>query len=116
MKKILIALLIVLFATTAFAAMKNSGAKSADALIATGQGVFYGIIVSTDSTNAVTLDIYDNTSASGTKLIPTSTITTASDDRIQSITFENGVEFYKGIYVDITCAGTVGYNVYYIIK
>ena len=47
-----------------------STVKTADALIVTGQGWFYGIMCLTDGTNSVTFDVYDNTSGSGTKLFP----------------------------------------------
>ncbi len=56
---------------------RGSGSQTADALIYTGEGVFYGIMVATDATNAVTVSVYDGTTATGTKLIPTSVVTTS---------------------------------------
>ena len=93
----------------------QSETKTGDALIVRGQGSFLGIILVTDGANAVTLNIYDNYTASGKKLIPTDTvITTSATDRIQAIGFSaKDVNYYKGIYVDITCVGTVSYMIYY---
>lgn len=117
MKRILIALLIVLFLSTGTLAgewCKQSTQKTADAAITTSEGVFYGIIFSTDSANYVDVDVYDNASAaSGTKLIPTTRITTSATDRVQSISFMPPIRFYNGIYVDITCSGTINYMVYW---
>lgn len=93
---------------------KGSGQQTADALIFTGPGVFHGIIVSTDSANAVTVNVYDGVTAAGTRLIPESVVTTSSTDRIQAIKPPGGpVLFYTGLYVDITCAGTAKYVVYF---
>lgn len=117
MKRLLMALLLTLFLTTGAWAgewMKQSAQQTADAAITASAGVLHGIIVITDATNAVTLNMYDNaTAASGTKLIPTSTITTGDTDRIQSISLYPPVRFYNGIYVNITCSGTVSYMVYF---
>lgn len=88
--------------------------KTADAAITTSEGLFHGITVITDATNAVTVSIYDNaTAASGTELIPTWTVTTSSTDRVQTYSIIPPVKYYNGVYVDITCSGTVTYMVYY---
>jgi uncharacterized protein YcnI len=94
---------------------ENSTTKTADASIVSGKGHFLGIIVITDNTNAVTVDIYDNaSSASGAKLIPTWTVTTSSSNMAQTLSFGgNEVRYQQGIYVDVTCVGTVSYMVYY---
>ena len=94
---------------------KTSETKTADAAITTSGGLFHGITVVTDATNAVTLNIYDNaTAASGRKLIPTDTvITTSAADRVQTYSVYPPVEYYSGVYVDITCSGTVAYMVYF---
>ena len=91
----------------------TSGELSADALVFTGEGYFYGIMVATDGTNNCTISIYDNTSASGTELIPTWVAVTNSANRAQYFSLPTPVRFGTGIYVDITCAGTAGYTVYY---
>jgi len=75
---------------------------------------FHGIAVITDGTNVVTLDIYDNASAaSGTKLIPTWVITTSSTNKYAGFDAPQPIRCKNGIYVNITCSGTVKYIVYY---
>jgi len=117
MKKIFcIIVIILLISVNAFAVddwIKSSGQQTTDALITTGQGYFSGIILVTDATNAITVDIYDGTTATGTKLIPTTVITTSAIDRIQAIRVPAPVIFWNGIYVDITCSSTAKYVVYY---
>ena len=93
--------------------VEKTAELDADAAAVTGHGVLYGIILATDGTNAVTVSIYDNTSGSGTELIPTIVIPTSATQRTSSIGFGIPVHFATGCYVDITTAGTVGYMVYY---
>ena len=117
MKKLLLALCLVLaLAGMAYAGgtMNYSGVQTATANVLTGKGALYGILIATDGTNAVTLDIYDGTDATGTKLVPQVVITTSATNRSAAIDFgESGVGFGTGIYVVATCAGTVGYTLYY---
>jgi hypothetical protein len=111
--RLALVLAILLSVTVAFAGTASE-TKTDDASITTGYGYFLGIIVVTDGTNAVTLDIYDSTAASGRKLIPTTTIPTGTSNRFAVIGFADGdLYYYAGIYVDVTCAGTVSYMVYY---
>ena len=84
---------------------------TADNLVYTGLGRLRGIFVITDGSNSVTIDAYDNTSAAGTKMIPSWTIT--GSDNYASVSFGNGEGFGKGLYIDITTSGTVSYMVYY---
>jgi len=92
----------------------SSTEQTGSALLLTGTGVFYGILVMTDGTNAVTVDIYDNTSAAGTaKFIPTWVVPTSATDRAKSAWIAPGHSITTGIYVNITCSGTVKYKVYY---
>jgi hypothetical protein len=117
MKKLFIVLIILLFASICYAAPPDwtfgTGQKTASGLIFTGDGYFAGIIVSTDSANAVTLDIYDGITATGNKLIPTTTVTTSAIDRVQAFKPPGGpVHFITGLYIDVTCSGTVKYVVY----
>jgi len=126
MKRLLAAIILLIFgfifltqaATPAHAFMppewcQQSDEKTADAAIDTGGGFFYGIEVMTDGTNAVTIDVYDNTAASGTKLIPTWVVTTSATDRRQTFNRFPSVPYSTGIYVDITTSGTVKYMLYY---
>ena len=93
--------------------MKPSVTKTGSACILESKGLFYGILLITDGTNAVTLDIYDNTTASGIKIIPTTTVTTSAADRIRSLSFALPLHVSNGIYVNVTCSGTVTYMVYF---
>ncbi len=117
MKKILSILAIILMLAGAGFAQdwtKGSGAQTASALIYTGEGVFHGIVVASDSANAITVSVYDGITATGTKLIPTRVVPTSATNRGETITPPNGpVRFYTGLYVEITCSGTAGYVAYF---
>jgi len=93
---------------------RSSTSQTASAAIATSPGYLHGIVVITDGTNSVTVDIYDNASAaSGTKLIPQWIVTTSSSNRAQSYSIDPPIKFSNGIYVVVTTSGTVTYMVYY---
>jgi hypothetical protein len=90
---------------------------TASASVVTGPGLLDGIILNTDGTNPVTLNIYDNTAASGTQLIPDDTvITTSSTARLSKISFSPPLRFNTGVYVEVTTSGAVGYIVYYRMR
>lgn len=113
-KLILTVAFLVICASSSFA--EYSGELTADSVVTARPGHFLGIIVITDATNPVTVDIYDSdTAVAGPNLIPTWTVTTSATDRIQAIGFNMGdVKYSKGIYVDITIGGgSVTYMVYY---
>ena len=119
MKKVFLTIMaILLLAFSAQAANLRSVGKTEDAAITSGTGYLKGIIVHTDGTNAVTFDVYDNASAaSGSKLFSTLTVTTSSTDRVRTISFgDNECLYVNGIYVNITTAGTVTYDVYFESK
>ncbi len=108
----------IMFSSTVFAFepgewARNSGQKTDDALILTGDGYLYGIMVVTDGTNPITIDAYDNTSGSGTRIFPSWTVTTAADDRAQYLPLNIPIGVNTGIYIDITTAGAAKYNVFY---
>jgi uncharacterized SAM-binding protein YcdF (DUF218 family) len=111
MKKILtIVLALLLFACPAFAAEWSfgSGMQTGSAAIKAGPGMLTQIIMVTDGTTPVVMDLYDNaTTASGTRLIPTWTVTTSSVDRIQTLAIDNA-HFTNGIYSHIV-SGTPKY-------
>ena len=93
-----------------------SGTKAAAAAIIAKAGFFHGIIITTDGTNSVTLDIYDNASAAtGTKLIPTLVIPSSSSNRSLVIVFPNPIQVQNGIYVNSSVAGggAYAYMAYY---
>jgi len=73
--------------------------------IVSGPGYFYGVIVMTDGTNPVTVEIYDNTSGTGTKIIPDWVATTGEADRSQRLSFYPPLSFNTGLSVDITIGG-----------
>lgn len=119
MKKILtilLAALIIPISTAAFQAIEDirpSSNQTGDATVVTGSGYFYGIVVNTDAdSNPINVEgIYDNTSATGTRLIPRNWEITA---RSGSFGFgSRPVAFNNGITVDVTSAGLINYMVYY---
>ena len=117
MKKLLV-LAMVLFAVPAVAFrpaeyMDYTATLTADAAAITGDGYLYGIVFVTDGTNALSADVYANTAASGTKLVPT--LQMAATPRIQTLNFEPPIPYNTGVYVDVTVAGggSVAYMVYY---
>jgi len=57
----------------------------------------------TDGTNAVTVKIYDNTAATGTRILPDWVVTTGSSDRLS---------FNSGVSIDVTTSGTVSYMIF----
>ena len=91
--------------------LNRTAEQTADAAAVTGAGHFGGIIIATDGSNDVTVDIYDNTAASGNNIIPT--VVCKGSSRIHAIGIDPPTPFFTGVYVDITCAGTLSYIVYY---
>lgn len=124
MKRVLLATLMIVLIAVPSMAFKppgdeysfSSGQQTADAAIVSGTGFLYGIIAVTDGTNAATVVVYDNTAASGTKLVPDWPVTTSATDRIQYLPINPPVTFQDGVYVDITSAGTFKYVVLYRMK
>jgi hypothetical protein len=117
MKKIFcIAAILLMLAGSAWGIEWNRHSEqTATAAITTASGYFGGVILATDGTNNVTISVYDNASAaSGTKLLPTTVVTTSAANRSTAIDVNPAVRFYNGIYVEITCAGTVTYHVHYV--
>jgi hypothetical protein len=91
----------------------SSGSKTADAIIVDGPGRFYGIVVATDATNAVTVSIYDGLSAT-TLLIPTFIVPTSATNRSQMYIFNIPITFNVGLFVDVTFSGGASsYAVFY---
>lgn len=117
MKKAILILAMVLMLTGAAwggASLKSVG-NTTNALVTTGQGWLKGLIIHTDGTNSVTVAVYDNTAASGSKLFSTFTVTTSAANRATTISFDSyECPFFTGIYVDITTSGTVTYDVYWL--
>lgn len=118
MKRLMLVFLMVLMVALPVSAVQDwsrpSATKTASASIATSPGYFHGLVVMTDGTNAVTVDVYDNTAGSGEKLIPTWIVTSSATNRAQSYSINPPVRFYTGCYVTISIAGegTASYMVY----
>lgn len=53
----------------------RSAELTGNSAVYTGRCVFHGIAVATDGTNDVTVTLYDNTAASGGKVVPTFKVT-----------------------------------------
>ena len=105
---------VLLFASTSMAAEWSfgSGMQTGSAAIHAGPGMLRQIIVSTDGSTPVVIDLYDHASTpSGVRLIPTWTVTTSSVDRIQTLPIDNE-RFTNGIYANIVSgAPSPGYVV-----
>jgi hypothetical protein len=116
-KYLLVLLLIVGLASLVWAQppVKASATQTASALITTNAANFHGITVITDGTNAVTVDVYGNTSAAVPKLIPTWLVTSSATDRAQTYSIYPPIRSESGIYVNISVAGggSASYMVYY---
>lgn len=81
--------------------------KTESAIVYTGACVFRGILLGTDGANDPTITVYDGTSNAGTEILPTCTYD-ASALGLNGVTGINpGIYCSTGLYVEITCAGTV---------
>ena len=76
-----------------------------------GRTKFCGFMVATDGANDPTVAIYDNTAGSGTILVPSTTFDASALGINGAMLFEP-IPLSTGLYVDITCAGTVSVTVY----
>ena len=81
---------------------RSSDLKSASALIATGKNRINSILMIGDGTNAGTLTVYDNTSASGMVLAQTAV---GSQHHTAYISFPNPIYAEKGIYASLSGTG-----------
>lgn len=95
--------------------LRASGVQTASALIHTGDALFAGIVVATDGTNAVTLDVYDGTTTGGTKVIPQTVIPSSATNRSWALSIDPGLLVRSGIYIVVSVAGggSCAYTVYY---
>jgi hypothetical protein len=124
MKKLLASILTLFVLTgSAFAFTPNewvgySATKTADALIHTGEGWFYGFVCKTDATNAVTFKIYDSTAGSGTRVGPDFICVTSAANRMCVFdTGPGGIPFSTGLFIDITSTdASPDYTIFYRSK
>ena len=94
--------------------MGYSATKTADALIHTGTGWFYGFTCLTDGTNSVTFKIYDNTSGTGTRIGNDFICVSSSTNRTCVFGTGFAVPFNTGLYIDITSSdATPDYTIFY---
>lgn len=122
MKKAIFVILsfLLVFAGTAsaFDHFKSSGHKTASSLIATGPGVFAGIVVVTNGSTAPQFNVFDALvpSVSATQLLPSPVVvTTSATDRIQIFQPPSGpIIFDDGLYIFFNPAyPPSSYTVYY---
>lgn len=125
MKRFIVALfLAVLYAGTALAFqpyeyMVPSSEHTASGSVFTAPGYLYGMMIITDGTNAVMVDLYDSANQDaahasvGTHLIPLWIITTSSTNRAQTLSFAPAVPYSSGLYTSNNCAGTYRMIFYY---
>ena len=116
MKKLFVCLVLLLMPVVAMgftdSYMNHTGEKTADGSIMAEPGYLYGLIVVTDGTNAVTMDIHDHASStSGNKIVPTMVF--AATPRVQSVSFDPPLYCMYGVYVNLTTSGTVAYMGYF---
>lgn len=118
MKRTILFILVILMVAfgNAFAGGPQiSDVKTDDASIMVGAGQVSGMFIVTDGANAVTVTLYDSAGAyvSSRKLTPDFVI--AATATPYTLDFKKDeCRFTKGLYVDVTTAGTVSYVVYAI--
>jgi hypothetical protein len=80
---------------------------AADGATITGVGVLRKLIISNGSGAAITVNVYDNTAASGTKLMPTLHVPTLTDK-----SWDVAIPFSIGVFIDFstpTSCDAIGY-------
>jgi hypothetical protein len=121
MKRRLIAAIVavLIVAAPVFAFMPDewmgySATKTADALIHTGAGYFYGVFVQTDGTNSVTFAVYDALSKTGTPILLDIICTSSSTNRMCAFGFDPPIPFSTGLFIDIASSDSdPDYTVFY---
>lgn len=85
--------------------MKSSDQQTASAIIMAREGRFFGLLVTPDGTNNITITVYDNASAaSGKKLVTDLVIAGNGGSQMWGPPIEP-VDCANGIYVDMSVAG-----------
>jgi len=72
----------------------------------TGESILSHMLLGTDGTNDPEITIYDGLDNTGVEKVPTTTYD-ASALGLNGFTLHHVLEFQTGIYVEITCGGTV---------
>ena len=83
-----------------------------DALIKTGDGTLYGVLVAADgSTSGDIIDLFDDVTFSGaTKVM---SIVLGGTDELEGFSIPNGIGLDTGLYADVTLNGDVRVTVVY---
>lgn len=107
MKKILVSLLIILFATVAFAKndldlTTSSGEKTTDSQVYTGKAAVSSVLLITDGTNAATLTVHDGTANTDKKI---GEYKCDGNDYYCGWIWDHPVFVGTGIYGDVTGTG-----------
>ena len=87
-------------------ALMNKSKHTTSGTVITGKAAFGGLLIGTDGANDPVVTVYDNTSNSGTELIPTTTFD-ASALGLNGAMIPHPIHCSTGIYVEITTGGTV---------
>ena len=86
--------------------------KTSSALVTTGNGLYHGIKVRTDGTNAQTITVCDDTSVTcATQIEPESVWPTSATVRKEATGSNPPRKYFKGLYIIITGSGTVSVDV-----
>ncbi len=80
--------------------------KTASGIVYTGECYLCGMHIGTDATNDPTITIYDGTDNTGTEIVPTAAYE-ADYKGLNGFETSYPILCSTGIYVEITCAGTV---------
>ncbi len=84
------------------------------AIVHTGPCVFRGLLLGTDGVNDPVITVYDGLTNAGHEIVPTCTYD-ASTLGLNGVTgITPGVYCEHGIYIEVTCAGTVEVVPHYV--
>jgi len=84
--------------------MISSGAKTSSGKLSIGRCVFHGVLIATDGSHDAVVNLYDNTAASGKKIIPP--ITVSADQNYGGLFVGSpGVFVSHDIYLSISGTG-----------
>lgn len=98
--------------TTSRIPSQTPSTKTASGLVCGGPCIFQGFVLGTDGTNDPTITLYNNVAASGQEVVPTTTYDASALGLNGATGFHQWCD--TGLYIAITCAGTVEVSVQYI--